>query len=90
MAYYHNVKSTTGADSFWAFVYRYTFDAYREIRLKKTGAPELTEEERITIRAFAAATLQIIRDYVDGKSSLPPEKYALILSSVIPDDYKLY
>jgi hypothetical protein len=89
-SYYRHVKNVGGQDSFWQFYVRYTYDAYKAVRLRHIGKSELPQKDDLTIKAFVAGYVRVMKAFMEDETSLSVDEIVDVWASIIPEDYRHY
>lgn len=89
-AYFQSARHPKSANVLWSSINRYTYEYYRNMRLRKTRASSLTAAEEVTIRAFVAAYNTVLKAYLEGKTDLTLQQHIDIIAGMIPEDYRSY
>lgn len=89
-SYFNNVKDTHGQDSFWDFLWNYSYDFYRSVKLRNEKRESLTEYEHLIILCHLNGGMSLLKLFIEGKVSLGPGEFAELICSTIPDSYQKY
>ena len=87
---FRNVNKTEGQDSFWDFLWQYSFDFYKSIKLRNEKREELTELERMTIIGGLGGSIAIMKLVIEGTVGLERQEIAKLFCSLIPNSYQEY
>ncbi len=88
--FFMNVYDIKGQEDFWSYVYNYTYDFYKKIKLKNNHQKELSEIEHYTIHAIVNAEVSVLKAYIRDKSKLPSLEISRLLCELIPYEYQNY
>ena len=75
---------------FTKFIYGYAVNFYSNLRKRHKNREHLAPTEKITIRAFCAAFISLVRDFMDSKMELTSQQATAILKRMIPAEYRQY
>ncbi len=86
--FFLNVKEYSGADSFWDFLTRYTWNIFSAVKCENNGKDHLDEREKIEMHFIVEGAVSVFKKYVDQKEvSLTPIEISELLCSHYPDEY---
>ena len=88
--YFTNVKDTLGQDSFWDFIWNYSYDFYSSVKQHNEKRDHLTENERLTIISHLHGGLALLKMFIEGKVNMSSGEFAELICSTIPDSYQEY
>ena len=88
--YFRNVSETEGQNSFWEFLWQYSFDFYKGIKLRNEKREELTELERMTIIAGVGGSIAVLKQLIEGDVDLERQEVAKLLCTMLPQSYQEY
>ena len=89
--FYNNMTSTPDDKSeFTKFIYGYAVNFYSNLRKRHKNREHLASTEKVTIRAFCAAFISLVRDFMNPKMELTSQQATAILKRMIPAEYRQY
>lgn len=87
---FNNIKDTLGQDSFWDFLWNYSYDFYSSVKMRNENRDYLTEYERLTIISHLDGAMTPLKMFIEGKINMSPGEFAEFICSTIPDSYQKY
>lgn len=87
--YFNNVKDTTGQNSFWEVLSRYTYEHHKSRLQKNNGTEKLTEKEIIQLEFLTAGVLAIVKSYLNKpEGTVDMKPYVDTVCSLFPAIYQ--
>lgn len=89
--FYKNMTSSSEDNSeFTKFIYRYAVNFYGSLRKRCKQKEKLSNLEEVMIRAFCAAFISIVKDFMDPKKQVSSQQATAVLKRIIPAEYRQY
>lgn len=86
--FFKNIKDTTGPESFWEFLFQYSYKFYKTVLLENKHRNMLTPQEHFIIVGICNSDQAIVKEYLKDSKGLTPKDIAVLVCSLIPEEYQ--
>jgi AcrR family transcriptional regulator len=77
-----------GPDSFWEFLYNYSYEYSKRCFLKFSNQKDLAVEDQLGIEFYVSGSIFIMKQWIRNGSKIEPDKMAEWSYKLIPDKFK--